>query len=280
MTVVAQPHSPMTHTPDTRFRRQGSAIDQQGAGSPRAIIGFVSKSRTASRSTAAPLLSLRDAATLAGVPRRVLRGRVQRGEIPVRLLGTGKRPKVRLTPAALVAAGLLADDVAVREVDGQATPADLNLALLLEMIRDQNRRIAALEDQRFQLAAELGATVERARTLAIRLAELPSATRSPGAGSGTVPSEAAAPSPAVRSDLPEPPADARKQPERVATPEAAPSDRQAATSRQLNRDQPPRLPSSGGSEPSRAWRAGALVRRGAVRLLTTAGTAPTRNVLA
>jgi len=112
---------------------------------------------------------LRDAATLTGVPRRDLRARVQRGEIAVRLVGGGASPKLRLTAAALAEAGLLGDNVGIIPRGTLATPSAVptipELTALVDMVRAQGARISALEDQRFHLALQLGAAMERAHAM-------------------------------------------------------------------------------------------------------------------
>ncbi len=121
------------------------------------------------------LLSLGQAAKLTGVRRNALERRVRQGEIGVRILGTGKAAKLRVTLAALGEAGLLppADPPAPVEqssTNGPAVAADL--AVLLALIREQGTRIASLEDQRFRLADELGAAIERARLVEERMRAL------------------------------------------------------------------------------------------------------------
>jgi hypothetical protein len=110
-------------------------------------------------------LTLREAAELTGFRRKVIRDRVARGDIAVRVLGSGRNAKLRLTESALVEAGLLA---------GELAPAVRNdeLAELIRLVREQQARLSALEDQRFQLAGQLGAALERTLALQNELLEL------------------------------------------------------------------------------------------------------------
>jgi hypothetical protein len=111
------------------------------------------------------LLTLREAAELTGFRRKVIRDRVARGDIAVRVLGSGRNAKLRVTESALVEAGLLA---------GELAPVARNdeLAELIRLVREQQARLSALEDQRFQLAGQLGAALERTLALQNELLEL------------------------------------------------------------------------------------------------------------
>src|SRR5215218_9295422 len=82
------------------------------------------------------LLSIREAAELTGLRRRVIRDRVTRGDVPVRIIGSGRKAKLRLTESALVEAGLLATKtpVAVKNVE---------LADLISLVREQQKRLNA-----------------------------------------------------------------------------------------------------------------------------------------
>jgi hypothetical protein len=113
------------------------------------------------------LLTLSEAARLTGVRKRTLREGIQRGQIAIRVLGKGRDRKLRLTESALVEAGLLG-----RNRSGDAIPADGNVAALVELLREQNARLAAIEEQRFQFAGQLGAALERVRSLEERVFEL------------------------------------------------------------------------------------------------------------
>ncbi|CAA9522598.1 MAG: hypothetical protein AVDCRST_MAG73-262 [uncultured Thermomicrobiales bacterium] len=155
----------------------------------RAMIGGVTREparfhRRARPSPARPrrpdgLLTLREAAALTGVRRSVLRERIRRGHVPVRVLGKGTKAKLRLTADGLISAGLLLPDgprsagigVLRAPPSVEADPPS-ELVSLIGLVRDQGARIAALEEQRFQLAGQLGAAMERARLLEERLAAL------------------------------------------------------------------------------------------------------------
>lgn len=105
------------------------------------------------------LLTLREAAKLTGFRRKVLRARVTRGDVAVRMVGSGRAAKVRLTESALVEAGLLSGELATVATSDEVTD-------LIRLVREQQARITSLEDQRFQLAGQLGASLER--TLALQ----------------------------------------------------------------------------------------------------------------
>ncbi len=154
----------------------------------RAKIAPVTSSSRAPRDASTPpaiapgdtasLLTLRQAAQLSGVRRRALRERVRRGQLAVRVLGKGRGAKLRVTADALAAAGLLPDEPPDlgKPTDQPAADPDrggtLPAAALLELVREQNVRIATLEEQRFQLAGQLGAALERVHGLEARILEL------------------------------------------------------------------------------------------------------------
>ncbi len=220
-----------------------------------------------------PLLSFRDAAALTGLPRREIRARVRRGEIAVRVLGKGRSAKLRLTPRALVEANLLGPDLLATSSVTDDTPARL-----LNLIHDQGARITALEDQRFQLAGQLGAAIERARALEEQMRALtaPRAARDPRPRSVTDAEPRDERNPRQRSDLlnRDPAALPRARNQRSAEPTgvapATSSDTIVATAM---RDALPATAEGvlGPEEASRARRAGALLRRGASRLLRPPG---------
>jgi hypothetical protein len=111
------------------------------------------------------LLSIRQAAELTGLRRKVIRDRVTRGDVNVRVIGSGRGAKVRLTEDALVEAGLLAGKPSL------AAKTD-ELGELVRLVREQQARLNVLEDQRFQLAGQLGAALERTLALQNQLLEL------------------------------------------------------------------------------------------------------------
>ncbi len=110
-------------------------------------------------------MSLREAAALTGLPRRYLRERIEAGSLAVHLQSSSGSVKWRLSRGSLVQAGLLTEEPA-------------NLAPLFAILREQGERLASLEEQRFQLAAQVGMAVERSRSLEERLSlvEPPPAT--------------------------------------------------------------------------------------------------------
>jgi DNA-binding transcriptional MerR regulator len=131
-------------------------------------------------------LSVKEASVLTGVPPERLRQLVSDGTLPARTIERNGKARVRLTRAALVEAGLLGDRSHTPDAFGH----------LVALIREQNRRIAELEDQRAQLAARLGATAERMRQLEERLLALPTA----GDGDTAAENEATSASQPIRTD--------------------------------------------------------------------------------
>src|SRR5262249_23766618 len=113
------------------------------------------------------LLTLSEAARLTGVRKRTLRERIQHGQIAIRVLGKGSDRKLRLTESALIEAGLLG-----RNGRADTIPTDGHVAALAELLREQNARLAAIEEQRLQFAGQLGAALERVRSLEERVFEL------------------------------------------------------------------------------------------------------------
>ena len=77
----------------------------------------------------------------------------------MRIIGSGRNAKVRLTEPALVEAGLLPSKTPLAVKNDE-------LADLISLVREQQKRLNTLEDQRFQLAGQLGAALER--TLALQ----------------------------------------------------------------------------------------------------------------
>jgi hypothetical protein len=117
------------------------------------------------------LLSIRQAAELTGLRRRVIRDRVTRGDVSVRIIGSGRSAKLRLTESALVEAGLLPSKTPMAVKNDE-------LADLISLVREQQKRLNTLEDQRFQLAGQLGAALERTLALQNQLIELTASVQS------------------------------------------------------------------------------------------------------
>jgi hypothetical protein len=117
------------------------------------------------------LLSIRKAAELTGLRRRVIRDQVTRGDVSVRIIGSGRSAKLRLTESALVEAGLLPSKTPVEVKNDE-------LSDLISLVREQQKRLNTLEDQRFQLAGQLGAALERTLALQNQLIELTASVQS------------------------------------------------------------------------------------------------------
>lgn len=214
------------------------------------------------------LLSLREAAALTGVPRKRLRARIRRGEVPVRLTGSGKRLKPRLTIGGMVAAGLI-----VPEEWEAPTAAAPDLAPLVALLESQGQRLAALEDQRLQLAAQLGAALERTRHLEERLRAIgPSFEATPRpVDPAPQPAEPEPPNAdpcATRDDTGEPPRAAAPAPADTRPPKTRIEAAEGSVPPTASLcQQPSPVDTPVHRRQTRAWRAGAFVRRGARRLL-------------
>lgn len=113
------------------------------------------------RTPAPDLLSLTEAARLAGQPKAYLRELVTAGKLAVFLTGEPQHPKWRVSRAGLIEAGLVS-------ADSDSDRSDAALMELIALVREQSERIAALEEQRFQLGAQLGGAVERIAALETR----------------------------------------------------------------------------------------------------------------
>lgn len=105
-------------------------------------------------------LTLKQASVLCHVPVSRLRAMIRSGELRAFTIERDGKQKFRLNRSSLVDAGLLK----VRQPDDPAASFDL-----LTLIRDQNDRIARLEDQRAQLSGQLGIALERLRSIDDRL---------------------------------------------------------------------------------------------------------------
>lgn len=106
-------------------------------------------------------LSLRQAAKLANLPREFLEECIASGRLPVHLLVKNGQTKFRVTRAGLESASIL-----------HAEPAPPAHESLVQLAREQAERLAAAEEQRFQLAGQLGAALERNRSLERQLRAL------------------------------------------------------------------------------------------------------------
>lgn len=129
----------------------------------------------ASRATATAWMSLKEASELTGRSRAELRTQIAAGELNARTIRRGDKVEHRLTRAALAEAGLIGAPPPAPAVEPAPAPSPSpestpdTMAQLIGLIREQNQRISMLEDQRAQLAARLGATVEAMHQLEDRL---------------------------------------------------------------------------------------------------------------
>jgi hypothetical protein len=109
-------------------------------------------------------LSLKQAARMCQSKPAELRSRIKSGELRAFTIESGGKVRFRVTRAGLISAGLLGNGVRY-----QASTATVDL---LDLIRDQNQRISALEDQRAALSGQLGVALERLRAIDERLTSL------------------------------------------------------------------------------------------------------------
>jgi hypothetical protein len=77
--------------------------------------------------------------------------------------------KQRVSRVGLIEAGLLAAESS----DSPSLPTDLSE--LIALVREQSARITTLEEQRFQIGAQLGAAIERVSALEDQILSLPPA---------------------------------------------------------------------------------------------------------
>jgi hypothetical protein len=113
-------------------------------------------------------VSLREAARLAGAPREYLEECIASGKLAVHLHQKGQTTKFKVSPIALQSAGIIPKPVEPLERDPNEA--------LVKLLQDQTDRLAAIEEQRFQLAGQLGAALERNRILEERVLALAAAT--------------------------------------------------------------------------------------------------------
>lgn len=109
-------------------------------------------------------LSFGEAARLTGLPKEYLRELAEAGRLAVHQMRFGNEPKARLTRGCLVDAGLLHE---------QERPSAAEFSELLGLVREQAARIESLEEQRFQLGAQLGAALERLNAIEARVTSAP-----------------------------------------------------------------------------------------------------------
>ena len=123
-------------------------------------------------------LSFGEAARLAGVPKAYLRELAESGRLAVHLFPKDGETKLRVTATSLIEAGVL--PLAAEPGPDGGTVAlhrdPRDLSELVALIREQSDRITSLEEQRFQLGAQLGAALERIASLEERIEALPSAS--------------------------------------------------------------------------------------------------------
>jgi hypothetical protein len=139
-------------------------------------------------------VSLREAARLAGAPREYLEECIASGKLAVHLQQKGQTTKFRVSSIALQSAGIIPKPKEAPERDPNES--------LVKLLQDQTDRLAALEEQRFQLAGQLGAALERNRILEERVLALAAAS---DADESVESSEPIAKEPAQSSAPSEPP---------------------------------------------------------------------------
>jgi hypothetical protein len=108
-------------------------------------------------------IPLRKAAELCGTTTDDLKQRIKSGQLRAYTVESGSKRKFRVTRQALIIAGLIGGR------DDERTTGTVDL---VSLIRDQNQRISALEDQRAQLAGQLGVALERLRSMDLRMTTL------------------------------------------------------------------------------------------------------------
>jgi len=101
-------------------------------------------------------LTLKQAATLSNTTVDRLRAMIRSGDLRAYTVERDGKKRFRLDRSSLAAAGLLETK---RTIDPTASFD------LFALVRDQNERIARLEDQRAQLSGQLGVTLERLRSI-------------------------------------------------------------------------------------------------------------------
>lgn len=131
-------------------------------------------------------LTLKEAARLCGTTTANLRNQIERGKLRAYTVQHGGKVRFRLLHSSLVDAGLLGHAVSVLEPDRGLAVTDL-----LSLVREQNQRISALEDQRAILSGQLGMALERLRSIDERLHDLEilpevASTTADDSGSGRV----------------------------------------------------------------------------------------------
>jgi len=113
-------------------------------------------------------LSFAQAARLAGVPKAYLRELAEAGRLAVYLVPGEQGPKQRVSVVNLTEAGLLSSVVRAPA----PTKPDDGARELIALIREQRDRITTLEEQRFQLGAQMGVALERIASLEEQLQDL------------------------------------------------------------------------------------------------------------
>jgi hypothetical protein len=124
-------------------------------------------------------LSFGQASRLAGVPKAYLRELAETGQLAVHLAPKDGETRLRVTESSLVDAGVLPppkDPEANTRTDLSIRDNPRDLSELVALIREQSERITSLEEQRFQLGAQLGAALERIASLEERIEALPPAS--------------------------------------------------------------------------------------------------------
>lgn len=120
-----------------------------------------SKSKQLAAGVTSGWLTIGEAAELCGASKADLRMKISKCQLRAFTVERGKKVQLRVTRADLIEAGYFG-----------APQNPLAAVDLLDFIREQNHRISALEDQRAQMAVQLGIALERLRSVDERMSEL------------------------------------------------------------------------------------------------------------
>jgi hypothetical protein len=104
---------------------------------------------------------------MTGMPKVYLRELVESGRLAVHLIPESGEVKQRVSRIGLIEAGLLSAE------SSEPPSSHAELGDLIALVREQSNRITTLEEQRFQIGAQLGAALERVSALEDQILSLP-----------------------------------------------------------------------------------------------------------